>query len=108
MSVKPSRIDRIFHALGDPTRRAIIERISDKPVSVSSLAKPLKISLAAVVQQLQILEGSGLIRTRKIGRVRTCSIEPGGLSLAGKWIAERKALWEMRLDKLGEILREGD
>src|SRR5678816_562643 len=79
-------LDRIFHALGDPTRRAIVERLSRGPASVSYLAMPLGITLAAVVQHLQILEASGLVTTEKLGRVRTCSIEPAGLSLAEKWI----------------------
>jgi len=99
-------IDRIFHALGDPTRRAIVERLSDGPVSVSRLAEPLSISLAAVVQHLQILEDSGLVQTQKVGRVRTCRIEPAGFSLAEQWIRDRRTLWERRLDRLGEILDE--
>src|SRR5450432_679232 len=75
-------VDLVFHALGDPTRRALVEKLSEGPVSVSVLAKPLAITLAAVVQHLQILEKSGLVRTEKAGRVRTCSIEPNGLSVA--------------------------
>src|SRR5580698_9999558 len=87
-------IDRVFHALGDPTRRAIVERLSERPQSVSRLAGPLAITLAAVVQHLQILEQSGLVRTEKAGRVRTCQIEPLGFSVAAKWIHERRAIWE--------------
>jgi DNA-binding transcriptional ArsR family regulator len=98
------RLDRVFHALGDPTRRAMLERLSRGPVSVSQLAGPLAVSLAAVVQHLQILEESGVIRTEKIGRVRTCSIAPEGLRLADQWLNERMALWERRLDRLGELL----
>lgn len=71
-------INRVFHALGDPTRRAIVERLSERPLSVSLLAKPLAITLAAVVQHLQVLEKSGLIHTEKVGRVRTCHIDPQG------------------------------
>jgi DNA-binding transcriptional ArsR family regulator len=99
-------IDRVFHALGDPTRRAMVERLSQGPISVSNLAQPLAVTLAAVVQHLQILEQAGLVRTEKMGRVRTCRIEPGGLSAAERWIADRRTVWERRLDRLGEILAE--
>jgi len=102
---KPN-IDRIFHALGDPTRRIIIERLSRGPTSVTHLAAPLAITLAAVVQHLQILEKSGLVHTEKSGRVRTCRIEPTGLSMAEKWIADRKSTWERRFDRLGQLLAE--
>jgi DNA-binding transcriptional ArsR family regulator len=100
------RIDRVFHALGDPTRRAMLERLSRGPVSASELAEPLAISLAAVVQHLQILEESGVVRTEKVGRVRTCSIAPEGLRIAEKWLNERMTLWERRLDRLGQLLAE--
>src|ERR1700736_1339546 len=102
---KPS-IDRVFHALGDPTRRAIMEKLSQGPISVSHLAAPLDITLAAVVQHLQVLEESGLVQTEKIGRVRTCRIEPAGLSAAEKWIGDRRSTWERRLDRLGDLLAE--
>lgn len=105
--LKQQHVDRIFHALGDPTRRAIVERLSRGPASVSEVAKPLGITLAAVVQHLQLLERSGVVRTEKVGRVRTCRIEPAGLKPAEQWIAERRSLWERRLDRLGDILREG-
>jgi DNA-binding transcriptional ArsR family regulator len=101
-------IDRVFHALGDPRRRAMVEALSRGPVSVSRLAKPLDITLAAVVQHLQILEASGLVHTEKSGRVRTCRIELAGLSAAEQWIADRRSLWEQRLDRLGELLAEPD
>jgi DNA-binding transcriptional ArsR family regulator len=101
-------IDRVFHALGDPTRRAIVERLSEQPLSVSRLALPLAITLAAVVQHLQVLEKSGLVRTEKVGRVRTCRIESDGLSVAEKWIGERRAVWERRFDRLGDLLAEPD
>ena len=101
-------VDRVFHALGDPTRRAIVEKLSAGPVSVSRLAKPLDITLAAVVQHLQVLENSGLVQTEKIGRVRTCRIEPQGLTLAERWISERRTLWERRFDQLGKFLDEPD
>jgi DNA-binding transcriptional ArsR family regulator len=99
-------IDRVFHALGDPTRRAIVERLSLGPVSVSHLAKPLAITLAAVVQHLQVLETSGLVHTEKVGRVRTCRMETEGLTAAEQWLADRRTFWEERLDRLGEFLAE--
>jgi DNA-binding transcriptional ArsR family regulator len=99
-------VDRVFHALGDPTRRALLEQLSRGPASVSQLAEPLPVSLAAVVQHLQVLEESGVIRTEKTGRVRTCRIEPQGLELAEQWISERRALWARRLDRLGDLLAE--
>jgi len=105
--IKPD-IDRLFHALGDPTRRLMVERLSEGPISVSQLAEPLDMTLAAVVQHLQILEESGLVRTEKIGRVRTCSIEPAGLSAAARWIGDRRSTWERRLDRLGDLLAEDD
>ena len=102
---KPN-IDRIFHALADPTRRALMEVLTDGPVSVSKLAEPLSISLAAVVQHLQILEECGLVHTEKVGRVRTCRIEPMGLDAAEGWISARRSRWEQRLDRLGQLLDE--
>jgi DNA-binding transcriptional ArsR family regulator len=93
-------VDRVFHALGDPTRRAIVERLSRSPASVSDLAKPFDISLAAVVQHLQVLEESGVVRTEKIGRVRSCHIQPEGLRLVERWIADRRTGWERYFDRL--------
>lgn len=103
-----TNVDRVFHALGDPTRRTIVEKLSQGPVSVSGLAKPLAITLAAVVQHLQVLERSGLVRTEKVGRIRTCRMEPEGLTVAERWIGERRALWERRLDRLEHLLAESD
>ena len=108
MSRKKPDIDRVFHALGDPMRRAIVEKLSAGPISVSQLAEPLDITLAAVVQHLQVLEESGLVKTEKTGRVRTCSIDPAGLSAAAQWILDRRSMWERRLDRLGELLAEPD
>jgi DNA-binding transcriptional ArsR family regulator len=102
---KPN-IDRVFHALGDATRRAIVSKLSQGPISVSQLAAPLEITLAAVVQHLQVLEASGLVKTEKLGRVRTCSIEPDGLSAAEQWIGDLRSEWESRLDRLGDLLAE--
>ena len=108
MANQRARIERVFHALGDPTRRAILEHLSERPYTVSHLAGPLEITLAAVVQHLQVLEESGLVRTEKVGRVRTCHLEPGGLSVAAQWIEARRSLWERRLDRLGGLLGEPD
>ena len=97
-------VDRVFHALGDPVRRAMLDRLSRGPASVSELAEPLDMTLAAVVQHVQILEKSGVIRTRKEGRVRTCRLEPRGFDTAERWLAQRRSLWERRLDRLGTFL----
>jgi DNA-binding transcriptional ArsR family regulator len=97
-------LDLMFQALADPTRRAIVERLSRGPASVSDLARPLPMSLPAVVQHLQVLEQSGLVKTEKVGRVRTCTIDTGALSLAEKWINERRIGWERRFDRLGAFL----
>jgi DNA-binding transcriptional ArsR family regulator len=99
-------LDRLFQALADPTRRAIVERLCRGSVSVSELAQPFAMSLASVVQHVQVLEGSGVIRTEKLGRVRTCHIEPQALRAAEHWIAQRRALWERNLDCLGAVLAE--
>jgi DNA-binding transcriptional ArsR family regulator len=101
-------IDHVFYALGDPTRRAIVEKLSEGPLSVSQLATPLGITLTAVAQHLQVLEESRLARTEKIGRVRTCQIDPAGFSALEKWIRDRRSIWERRLDRLGDLLAESD
>jgi DNA-binding transcriptional ArsR family regulator len=97
-------LDLMFQALADPSRRFMVERLSRGPASVSELAKPLDMSLPAVVQHLQVLEASGLVRSEKTGRVRTCRIESKALSLAEQWINHRRISWERRLDRLGEYL----
>jgi DNA-binding transcriptional ArsR family regulator len=101
-------VDRVFHALAEPMRRALVERLSAGPMSVSDLAQPFDVTLAAVVQHLQVLEESGIVRSEKVGRVRTCRLEAEGLKLAERWISERRTLWERRLDRLGELLAEGE
>ena len=106
MGKKQPAIERIFHALGDASRRAILEALSEGPASVSRLAEPLNITLAAVVQHLQILEESGLVVTEKTGRVRSCRIEPQGFAAAEQWIRDRRTIWERKLDRLGELLAE--
>ncbi|HEX6500702.1 MAG TPA: metalloregulator ArsR/SmtB family transcription factor [Micromonosporaceae bacterium] len=99
-------LDRVFHAVADPTRRAIVERLTRGPASVSDLARPLPMSLAAVVQHLQVLEGSGLVRSEKVGRVRTCRLDPAGLRAAEDWLHGRRTDWEDRLDRLGDVLAD--
>lgn len=99
-------LDRTFHALSDPTRRAMVQRLSRGPATVSELAKPLSISLPAVMQHLAVLEASGVVTSRKEGRVRTCQVEPKALTAAERWITERRQLWERRLDRLGDYLDE--
>jgi len=97
-------VNRVFHALSDATRRQMIERLGAEPVSVSELAKPLGVSLAAVVQHLQLLEECALVRTEKVGRTRLCRMEPAGLAVVEKWISERRSSWERKFDRLGELL----
>jgi len=99
-------IDRLFHALGDPTRRAMLDRLSQGPLSVSALAQPLGITLTAVAQHLQILEACGLAHTEKLGRVRTCRIEPAGFDALELWIRNHRTMWERKLDRLGALLEE--
>ncbi len=106
MQLQTPTPERVFHALGDPTRRAIMQHLSIGPISVSRLSEPLHMTLAAVVQHLQVLEESGLVRTEKAGRVRTCHIDPTGLSVARQWIEDCRITWERRLDRLGDILAE--
>ncbi len=105
-------LDRLFHALADPARRAMVERLSRGPAPVSELARPLPMSLPSAMQHLAVLEAAGLVRSEKIGRVRTCSIDTGTLSLAEQWINARRQEWERRLDRLGAYLEslenEGD
>jgi DNA-binding transcriptional ArsR family regulator len=105
---KKIEVDRVFQALGDPSRRAMLERLSLGPMSVSRLAEPFQMTLAAVVQHLQILEDAGLVKTEKLGRVRTCQIESAGLDLAAQWLKARRPEWERKLDRLGDLLAEPD
>ena len=106
MQVTPRALDRVFQALADPTRRDLVDRLSRGPASASELARPLPMTLAAVVQHLQVLEASGLVRSQKVGRVRTFTMSPAALHSAEQWIADRRTIWERRLDRLGEILAE--
>jgi len=111
LNLRPD-LDRLFQALADPARRAILERLSQGPAPVSVLARPLPMSLPAAMQHLGVLETAGLVRSEKVGRVRTCAIEPAALSLAEQWINARRIEWERRLDRLGDYLKamegEGD
>lgn len=99
-------LDRVFHALADPTRRGIVERLTRGPASVSDLAEPLPMSLPAVVQHLKVLEESGLVRSGKAGRVRTCQLESDVLRTAEEWIGRQRTVPEQHLDRLGEYLAE--
>ena len=105
---REGNIDRLFHALGDPTRRGILDRLSLGPLSVSALAAPLGITLTAVAQHLQILEESSLVHTEKLGRVRTCRIETKGFSALEQWIRDHRSLWQRSLDQLSDLLAESD
>lgn len=105
-------LDRLFHALADPARRAMVERLSLGPAPVSELARPLPMSLPSAMQHLAVLEAAGLVRSEKVGRVRTCAIEPRALSQAEQWVNARRIEWDKRLDRLGDYLKtlenEGD
>ena len=97
-------LDQTFRALADPTRRQILDRLSRGPASVSQLAAPLPMTLAAVVQHVQLLEGAGLVTTRKVGRVRTCTLHGAPLRSAEQWLSEHRKAWEVRLDRLDAVL----
>ena len=102
----PPALDLVFQALADPSRRGMVERLTLGPASVSELARPLEMSMPAVVQHLHVLEASGLVRTEKIGRVRTCTINATTLRSVEHWINERRTMWERHCDRLGKILEE--
>lgn len=104
--VPNQELDRVFQALADGTRREMVERLVRGPASVGELAKPFAMSLPAVMQHLQVLEACGLVRSEKVGRVRTCHIEPAGLRLAENWITRQRTAWELNLDQLGNFLKE--
>jgi DNA-binding transcriptional ArsR family regulator len=102
---QPIPLDRLFQALADPARRAMLERLALGPAPVSELARPLPMSLPSVMQHLGVLEAAGLVRSEKVGRVRTCAMEPEALSQAERWINARRIEWEHRLDRLGDYLK---
>jgi DNA-binding transcriptional ArsR family regulator len=99
-------LDRTFQALADKSRRSMVERLTLGPASVSELAEPLSMSLAAVVQHVQVLEACGVVKTQKVGRTRICRIEGAAMTAAEQWISDRRRSWEARLDRLGEVLNE--
>ena len=99
-------IDRVFHALGDPTRRAILARLSKGPISVSNLAEPLGVSITAIGQHLRVLEETGFVRTAKAGRTRRCQLEIDGFRAVERWASQQRSTWERRLDILGKLLKE--
>ncbi len=101
-----AELDRLFQALADPSRRRMVERLGRGPASVSELAKPFSMSLAAIVQHVQVLEAAGLLRSQKVGRVRTCRIEPSAMQTVERWVTERRTAWEQRFDRLGELLAD--
>jgi DNA-binding transcriptional ArsR family regulator len=101
-----AELDQVFRALADPARRAMLERLTRGPASVSELASPLPMTLAAVVQHLQVLQEAGLVQSEKVGRVRTCRLDAAALRRAEEWIADRRTGWERRLDRLGEYLEQ--
>jgi len=106
MQTQSAPLDLMFQALADPARRGMVARLCRGPASVSELAQPLTMSLPAVMQHLQVLEASGLVTSKKVGRVRTCRLEPKALGTAEQWLAERRASWERRLDRLGDFLAQ--
>lgn len=106
LNYEPTTADRVFHALADANRRAIIERLTSGPATVSELARLLAVTVAATVQHLQVLQASELVRSQKTGRVRTCQIDPSGLRRAEEWLRLQRTTWEHRLDRLGEVLGE--
>ncbi len=99
-------LDHAFHALADPTRRAVVERLCDGPASVSELARPFPMTLAAVVQHVQVLEAAGLVESQKVGRVRTVQVDSAGLRSAEEWLAARRTRAERALDRLAALLAE--
>jgi DNA-binding transcriptional ArsR family regulator len=101
---RSEELDRVFHAIGDPSRRTMVERLARGPATVSQLAEPLAMSLPAVVQHLSVLESAGAVTTEKVGRVRTCRLQPVVLRRAETWLVAQRTDWELRLDRLGAEL----
>jgi DNA-binding transcriptional ArsR family regulator len=99
-------LDKAFHALSDPTRRAMLEQLTRGPATVSDLARPFDVTLASIVQHIQILEGSGLIVTAKMGRTRTCQVSSDAIARVESWLSERREIWERRFDRLGALLEK--
>ncbi len=103
---QPIDLDRTFQALADKSRRTMVERLTLGPASVSELAEPLAMSLAGVLQHVQVLESCGLVKTEKVGRTRLCRIEREAMTAAERWIADRRRSWDARLDRLGDVLND--
>jgi DNA-binding transcriptional ArsR family regulator len=101
---EPPELDQAFHALADSNRRAIVAQLTGGAASVSELAAPLDVSLPTVLQHLDVLQRSGIVRSEKVGRVRTCRLEPGPMRAVEGWLAEHRTVWERRLDRLGDVL----
>jgi DNA-binding transcriptional ArsR family regulator len=106
MPNKQNQLDHVFHALADPTRRAVLERLSRGPASVMELAEPFNMALPSFVQHLNVLEQSGLISSKKAGRIRTCKIAPQSMKNAERWLTEQREFWERRLNQLDDYVRE--
>lgn len=106
LNYESTAADRVFHALSDANRRAIVERLTRGPATVSELARMLGVTVAAAVQHLQVLQASELVRSEKAGRVRTCQIDSSGLRRAEDWLRRQRTTWEHRLDRLGDVLGE--
>lgn len=106
MPNQEAALDTVFRALADPTRRAVIQRLSRGPASVSELAEPFEMALPSFLQHLKVLEDSGLVRSKKSGRVRTCEIAADELAKAEKWIGQQRAIWAGRLDRMEEVIKK--
>ncbi len=106
LQCESEQLDRAFHALSDPSRRAMVERLSHGPATVSDLARPLPMTLSAVTQHLKVLEGAGLVRSGKAGRVRTCALDASAMARIERWISDRKLFWEQQYDQLEAYLAQ--
>ena len=106
MPNQENALNTVFHALADPTRRAVIQRLGKGPASVKELAEPFGMALPSFIQHLRVLEDGGLIKSKKKGRIRTCEIRPKQFSRAERWFAEQRMLWEGRLDRLDVYLAQ--
>ena len=105
---EPEPLDVVLHALGDPTRRRMVELLGTRPHAVTTIADKFGITLTAVGQHLRVLESAGLLNSIKLGRVRSCQLDPSGLAILQQWLAARQSTWEKRLEALGEVLARDD
>ena len=108
LAMQTDAADRVFAALGDSTRRAIVKLVAQGPQSVSSLAAALNVTLTAISQHLRILQTCGLLQTRKVGRVRMCELDSYGLDVLAHWTAVNRRMWESRFDALDAMLNDSD